>query len=92
MESLGDIHREIGTNDAEIKRTSTGRPRGRKGGRKGPTAEQLDQLKRYTLIEDKYGSPLYSIPNICGFMKISRNTYYRWLRFMKEVDNKDIKV
>ena len=65
------------------------RARGRLGGRPALEvgSEKFNKFK--SLVEAR--SPdtfklLYSVSDICGFMKISRNTYYRWLRFMKEVD------
>jgi len=68
------------------------RARGRLGGRPALQvgSEKFNKFK--SLVEAR--SPetmklMYSVPDICGFMKISRNTYYRWLRFLKEVENND---
>lgn len=88
MRSLEEITKEIEEKETKKPKAGVGRLRGLKGGRKGPTAEHLDQLKRLIEVRDKYGQQLYSVPDICGFMRISRNTYYRWLRFMKEVESK----
>jgi len=90
-EVLEAIDKEIGTKEADIVKStmSKNRSRGLKGGRRGPTADQLDQLRRYVNAKDKYGQELYSVPDICGFMRISRNTYYRWLRFLKSVEDQN---
>ena len=70
------------------------RKRGRLGGRPALEvgSEKFNKFK--SLVEAR--SPethklLYSVPDICGFMKISRNTYYRWLRFMKDINKIDLK-
>lgn len=63
------------------------RARGRLGGRPGLVAESEKFNKFKSLVEARSTETmklLYSVPDICGFMKISRNTYYRWLRFLKE--------
>ena len=67
------------------------RARGRLGGRPALEVGSGKFNKFKSLVEAR--SPetmklLYSVPDICGFMKISRNTYYRWLRFLKSVDIK----
>lgn len=63
------------------------RARGRLGGRPALEvgSEKFNKFK--SLVEAR--SPetmklMYSVPDICGFMRISRNTYYRWMRLLKE--------
>ena len=71
------------------------RARGKLGGRPGITVESKRFIQFRSLVEAR--SPedyklIYSVPEICDMMHISRNTYYRWLRFLKTLPNVDPKV
>lgn len=71
------------------------RARGKLGGRPGITAESKKFIFFRSLVEAR--SPenyklIYSVPEICDMMHISRNTYYRWLRFLKTLPDIDPKV
>lgn len=68
------------------------RARGRLGGRPALEVESEKFNKFKSLVEAR--SPetmrlMYSVPDICGFMRISRNTYYRWLRFLNSVQTQN---
>jgi DNA invertase Pin-like site-specific DNA recombinase len=64
------------------------RARGRLGGRKPLTKDSKTFIRFKSLVEHRGpdNKLFYEVPEICQMMGISRNTYYRWKRFMEAPD------
>ncbi len=64
------------------------RARGKLGGRPSVTKDSKRFIQFRSLVDAR--SPedyklIYSVPEICDMVHISRNTYYRWLRFKQSL-------
>ena len=63
---------------------SAARARGKLGGRPKVTEDSKRFIQFKSLVDARSSEDyklIYSVPEICNMMHISRNTYYRWLRF-----------
>lgn len=92
MGALAQFERDI-IRERTMAGLAAGRARGRLGGRPVFSVGSERYKKFKSLVEARNPETmklLYSVPDICGFMKISKNTYYRWLRFLKNVEKDSI--
>lgn len=69
--ALAEFERDLLT-ERTMAGLAAARARGRRGGRRGLSAEKLRQLR--TLAADRANS----VPSICRTLKISRSTFYRY--------------
>ena len=69
---------------------SAARARGKLGGRPSITADSKRFIQFKSLVDIRSPTDyklVYSVPEICTMMGISRNTYYRWLRFKNSLED-----
>lgn len=86
MGALAQFERDI-IRERTMAGLLAGRARGRLGGRPifSVDSERYKKFKSLVVARNPETMKMvYSVPDICGFMKISKNTYYRWRRFLLE--------
>lgn len=96
--SIGMMKKELVENNLTKPLVSSeyaARARGKLGGRPSITPESKRFIQFRSLVEARSSVDyklIYTVPEICTMMHISRNTYYRWLRFLKTLPGVDPKV